>query len=195
MRYRRVLVLAVVAAALLAGCGVSSQRQAQRLSARGVPFGLLSPAPSAAHGHKAPVTEAVILYLLDKHHLVAVGRQLPVPANLNARLQALAAAPTPGEAATGLASAVGASGSAPTGVVKGSRVVIDLTADFEHLAAQAQVEALAQLVYTATAIPGINAVRFEVDGHIVAVPRANNTATSAPVTRSDYRSLAPLPSF
>lgn len=184
--------LAAVAVLLLGGCGISAQSHAQRLSSRHVPFGLLSPAPGTGGKHGQPATEAVILYMLDKSgHLVAVGRQLPVPASLDARLQALAAAPTPGEAAAGLASAVSVPGSSPTGVRAGSRVIINLTPGFEHLATRVQVDALAQLVYTATAIPGVGAVSFRVNDHVVAVPRANNTATSSPVTRADYRPLAP----
>lgn len=193
MRFgRRRSLLVGLLVVLLAGCGISSQSHAQRLSARQVPFGLLSPAPGVGGKHGKPATEAVILFLLDKSgHLVAVGRQLPVPATLNARLQALAAAPTPGEAAAGLSSAVSVSGSSPTGVVAGGRVVINLTPGFEHLNTRVQVDALAQLVYTATAIPYIGAVSFRVKGKVVAVPRANNTATSSPVTRADYRALAP----
>jgi spore germination protein GerM len=51
--------------------------------------------------------------------------------------------------------------------------------------------AIAQLVYTATAIPGVNRVRFEVGGKTTEVPRGDGTLTSKPVHRADYGLAVP----
>jgi spore germination protein GerM len=50
--------------------------------------------------------------------------------------------------------------------------------------------AIAQMVYTATAIPGVERVRFEVDGEPAEVPRGDGTLTNKPVGRSDYPNVA-----
>lgn len=186
-----------VAAALclglgLAGCGIGSQSHAESLPASEVPFDLLSPAPAGAGASRAPAAEAVILYFLKGGRLVAVARELPAPAAVDARLSALAAGPTTAEAAEGLSSAVSAPGSAPTGIISFGQMTINLTRSFEQLGTRNQVEALAQLVYTATAVPGIATVAFRIGDKPVAVPRDDNSTTDGPVRRQDYRSLAPL---
>jgi spore germination protein GerM len=193
---RRVLALAAVAALLVAasalgGCGVGTQAEAQRLPKSQVPFDLLSPGQTTRSRNGFPQT--VVLFLLGKGHLVAVTRQVPAPATFDARLSVLAAGPTKTEAAHGLSSAVSGQGSVPTGTVKGNHATIKLAADFEQLNTQNQVEALAQLVYTATAIPGVAIVSFVIGSTVVAVPRGDNTTSAVPVTRADYKILAPLP--
>lgn len=194
---RRIRPVVVVVAALcavfgLAGCGLGSQSRAEPLPHHEVPFDLLSPAPNSGNPPGAPAAEAVILYFLREGRLVAVARELPAPAAVDARLSALAAGPTTVEAAEGLSSAVSAPGSAPTGLISFNQMTINLTPSFEQLATKEQVEALAQLVYTATAIPGITAVTFRINDKPVAVPKEDNSTTEGPVTRQDYRSLAPL---
>lgn len=192
-RLRVALTTAVLVGVVgLAGCGMGSQSSAVAIPSAQVPFDLLSPAPNGGGGSRAPTAEAVILYFLKAGRLVAVARELPAPAAVDARLSALAAGPTTAEAAEGLSSAVSAPGSAPTGLITFNQMTVNLTPSFEQLATRDQVEALAQLVYTATAIPGITAVAFRIDDKPVAVPRDDNSTTAGPVTRLDYRTLAPL---
>jgi hypothetical protein len=175
---RSATVLAAALVVALTGCGVGAQHQASPLPVSQVPFGLLSPAPGNPPAQGAPAAEAVILYLLKGGHLVAVARELPAPAALNARLAALAAGPTANEAADGLASAVSAPGSAPTGTVSDDHVTVNLASGFAELHTAAQVYALAQLVYTATAIPGVDTVGFRIDNKPVAVPRRSPGPTT-----------------
>jgi spore germination protein GerM len=47
------------------------------------------------------------------------------------------------------------------------------------------------MVYTATAIAGVDGVRFEVAGEPAEVPRGDGTLTGRPVDRSDYQLDAP----
>ena len=51
--------------------------------------------------------------------------------------------------------------------------------------------AVAQLVYTATALPGVSKVQLRIDGDVVELPRGDGTLTKQPVGRSDYSTLAP----
>lgn len=57
-----------------------------------------------------------------------------------------------------------------------------------------QAQALAQIVYTATAIPGISYVRFSIDGKQVAVPLEDKTSSpGARLSRDDFPALRPEP--
>lgn len=183
--------LLLVAALGLAGCGIGGQSSAQRIPQGGVPFDLLAPAPLDS-GSDAPTAEAVILYFLQSGRLVAVARELPAPASVNARLAALAAGPTRNEAASGLSSAVSALGASPSGTIDFDELILNLTPSFQQLSTSDQVEALAQLVYTATAIPGITSVSFRIHNKPVAVPRQDNRTTRGSLTRSDYGRFAPV---
>jgi Sporulation and spore germination len=191
---RRVLVAALTLSLLLLiyvpGCGIGTQAEPKRLSTSQVPFSLLAPVHSAGHAGQ-PATVAVILYLLRRGHLVAVARELPAPASFDARLRALVAGPTTEEAGRDLSSVVSAPGLSFTGSLLASLAVINLPEVFLQLAADDQIDALAQLVYTATAIPDINWVSFRVNAQHVTVPRPDSSTTAAPVTRADYQALAP----
>jgi spore germination protein GerM len=54
-----------------------------------------------------------------------------------------------------------------------------------------QALGIAQFVYTATEIPGVERVRFRVGGQPAEVPRGDGTLSSRAVDRSDYPSVAP----
>jgi hypothetical protein len=172
---------ALLVTVAITGCGLGAQGTATRLPAADVPFGLLSPTLNGQTVVPSAATQTVVLYLLRDQRLVPVTREV----------LALATGPTPTEAAGGLTSAVSDQAPAPTGRVQADQATITLPTDFEQLTTEDQIEALAQLVYTATALPGVGVVSFVIDGARVPVPRADNTTSSRPVSRADYRSLAP----
>jgi hypothetical protein len=71
-----------------------------------------------------------------------------------------------------------------------------LTVDLANLTIEGpgQAQALAQIVFTATEIPGIMYVRFAIDGKPVAVPLdENNTTAGARLTRDDFAKLSDPP--
>jgi spore germination protein GerM len=55
-----------------------------------------------------------------------------------------------------------------------------------------QLIALAEIVYTATARPGVGQVSFTLEGEPIEIPRGDGSLTSDAVTRGDYRELAPF---
>ena len=52
-----------------------------------------------------------------------------------------------------------------------------------------QILALAQVVYTATELPSVDRVLFQIDGENVEVPNGNGKLTSSPLGRLSYRDL------
>jgi spore germination protein GerM len=67
---------------------------------------------------------------------------------------------------------------------------VDLTGPFDQLVGQAQIQAVAQFVFTATAQPGVRGVTFELDGQVVEVPIAGGAQVPI-ATRDQFASLAP----
>ena len=68
----------------------------------------------------------------------------------------------------------------------GQILVLDLTSEISELTGQGLTQALAQIVYTATEIEGIEAVQLKVNGEDVAWPRPNGDTTTDPLRIYDY---------
>lgn len=191
MRSRGRLVAALAVAALTAtGCGLPAH-QVTRLDPDSVPFGLLNTAPPSvpAQGRGPQAT----VYLVDGGRLVTVARRV-VGENVPAEAaRALMEGPTTAESARGLTTDV----PTPTHLISldltGSVATVDLSSEFGDLGGSDQVLAVAQFVYTLTASPYIDAVRFAIDGKPIEVPDASGSLSAQPRTRSDYRTLAPRP--
>ena len=66
-------------------------------------------------------------------------------------------------------------------------------AAFVEVGGQEQILAVAQVVLTATAVPGVERVRFLLEGEAVEVPRADGTLTSDSLQAADYQGLLRLP--
>jgi len=74
--------------------------------------------------------------------------------------------------------------------VDGGVAVINLSEAFAEISGSDQLIAIAQLVLTATARPGVGQVAFTLGGTPIEVPRGDGSLTSGVVTRDGYRSLA-----
>lgn len=177
---------------LSVGCSPSAQDQARVVSDDQVPFGLLEPADRAPPPRQDDRTVTTTIFLVDNPGmLVAVPR--PV-ARLNDRslLEQLAAEPNEAELARGLRSLLSSDGDRPLVLDVDRRrgvATIDLDQTFVHLDGEEQLLALAQLVLTFTAQPGVGQVAFTLEGAPIDIPRADGTTTGDPVTRDDFVAL------
>ena len=180
------------ALALLAGCGVPIDTGPKALARSGVPFGLLrpsSPTTTTTVAATPPVTVSVAIYLLAANgKLSAVAREVPVPAPLITILGALVDGPTNAEATAGLQSAVPPQTQVLAASAAGGVATVDLGGTFAQLVGPSEIEAVAQIVFTATALPGVTGVTFELNGQQVAVP----TATGAEVPIANRAQFAPF---
>lgn len=68
----------------------------------------------------------------------------------------------------------------------GQILILDLTNEIAELTGQSLSQAIAQLVYTATEIAGIEAVQLKINGEEVAWPKPNGDTTSDPLRIYDY---------
>ncbi|MDA8267816.1 MAG: GerMN domain-containing protein [Actinomycetota bacterium] len=186
--------------ALVAGCGVPIGTHPSPITHAAVPFSLLDPAassgPPGGATTIAPYTSQRLtlqIYLVaPTSRLVAVDRVVPSPSDLVSILQALIAGPNSTEAATGLQGQI----PAQTKVLGGTQIVnnvatVDLSAAFGQLAGQAQIQAIAQIVFTITGdLSGVTGVTFEIAGQPASVPQPDGALVNV-ATRAQYAALAP----
>lgn len=195
-RWRLAAVALAAAGALAAGCGVPVDSGPKALARSGVPFGLLDPSTvptTTTPPSPTPVTVTVQIYLLDPAgRLVAVDRQVPVPAPLTAVLAALVDGPTNTEAAGGLQSSIPPQMQVVSATVAGGLATVDLAGTIGQLVGQAEINAVAQIVFTATALASVTGVSFDFNGQPVSVPTA--TGAEVPIaSRAQFASMAPSP--
>jgi hypothetical protein len=185
-------VAAIVFAAVVAlgACGVPVDKSPRLLSDSKVPFGLLDPATTTTTSPAdAPAT--VEVFMLGPSDRL-VGKDRPVSAaTLPAAIGALLNGPSTGESAAGFFTFVNpqtkliGAGVSPDGVA-----TVNLSQEFGTGNASEQVLAVAQVVYTATGVPGVQSVLFELEGKPIDVPTEDGTLTQGQaVTRTDYAGL------
>jgi len=186
----------LAAGAAASGCGVPVDSGPTALASRGVPFGLLDPSTvptTTTAPSPAPVTVTVQIYLLDPAaQLVAVPRNVAVPAPLAAALAALIDGPTNGEAAAGLQSAIPPQTQVVSASVSGGLATVDLAGTIGQLVGQAEINAVAQMVFTATDLPTVTGVSFDFNGQPVSVPTASGAEVPI-ASRAQFASMAPTP--
>jgi hypothetical protein len=185
---------ALVALAALAtgACGVPTDDRPRPIAAGDVPFRLLDrPTATTTTSTPGSLGAVVDIYLVSGDRVFPVPRALPAPLTVHGAIGALLDGPTRNEAAFGLRSALGAQVTLLSTLVAQHTVRLDLGASFETIQGQEQVLAVAQLVYTITAVPGITAVTFTLDGRPVEVPTGDGTLRAGALTRDDFAGVGP----
>lgn len=180
---------ALVVVVALGACGIPADSQPQALARKDIPFDLLAPSTTVATPGTPGVRVPINVYLVGITGLVPVTRGVRAPATLPEALSALLAGPTDAEVADGLRTAVSAQTSVSAGTVGFGVGTIDLGGAFGQVGGQEQILAVAQLVFTATSVPGIVKVQFTLGGRPVEVPAGDGTLTQGPLGRSDFPSL------
>lgn len=182
------LAVVVAAAALATGCGVQADPSPRAIPRDEVPFGLLTASPSEDTGSR-PASRAHQVFFVHDTRLEGVSRALALT-SVTDLIGALLAGPSSSDVAAGLRTAVPA-GTALRGATRdGSTVTLDLSDALLQVRGQEQTLAIAQIVFTSTAAPGVRFVRLRLDGQPLQVPRGDGTLSDT-VSRGDYRVLAP----
>lgn len=169
-------------ALLLTACRVPSQGRPERIEN--------GPITGSAPTTTPPGTKSVQVFFLRGERLELVTRAVPRVTVADA-LVPLFAGPTPDEARSGLRTALTPQ---PVPAVDGpaaesATVVIHVTAGFATVAGTNQLLGVAQVVWTATGVPGVQRVRFVLGGEPIEVP-TDRGLTGEPVSRGEYRSVS-----
>jgi hypothetical protein len=187
---RVVVLLTAVVALALAGCGVASQDSAEKTDPREVPFGLLDRNRGAEVGDRSGDRDAVV-FLTKDDRLVRTVRSLPPPVTLDALLESLKQGPSSAELSDGVRSAVPDDNTFESAELSGGTALVDLGKPFTAASTEEQVLALAQIVFTLTARPGVGQVQFTIEDAAIEIPVGDGSVTSQPVSRDNYLTLAP----
>ena len=195
-RARRRAVAAVGVATVvivLAGCGVPVDKQPAALSRHGIPFGLLDPTAPSTTATTSPIEVPVQIFLVDPtDHLVPVARDVPVSApDLYTVLGALVAGPTDAEAEAGLQTSLPAQTTVIDATITAGIATVNLGGTFGQLVGPAQIQAVAQVVFTASGLPGVTGVTFELSGEAVEVPVPSGVEVPM-ATTAQFAALAPV---
>lgn len=187
---RRWLAVAAVAA-VAAGCGVRLDDAPRDLAADTVPFGLLDEATTTTTSEPQPFPrfQPTSVYLVNGDgFLEEVTRQLPGEPTAERAVGALLSQPSELELRAGLGTAISSSTElrSPIRGPDDGLVTIDLSSEISDVSPERVRLALAQIVFTATAVPGVDKVLFQVDGEARQVPNAAGD-TAEPLTPNDYR--------
>lgn len=182
--WRAVLAL-VMTITGLAGCGIPADEHPETL-----PGGVVSPAVPSPVTSEQPVTQArtVAIYFVSGGRATPVERTTAEP-DVTVVVALLLAGPTSAEVAAGFRTAVAPGTRLRSASVQGGTVSLDLTNAFVEVGGQEQILAVAQLVLTATVVPGVERVSIALDGQVVEVPRADGTLAAGPLSAEDYRGL------
>jgi spore germination protein GerM len=185
---RRRLTTALLSLGVLAaGCGVDPQSAPSELD--------VSPLPRAtADDTGGTAGSELVLWFLDGGRLVPVERPAAEQDPATA-LALLAEGPTAEEAAAGLSTAISRQ---PLVVVDREDVdalegvlAVEVTPAFTGVSGADQLAEVAQVVWTATEFPDVDAVAFTTEDGPLEVPTDSGLG-DRPVGRDDYASLAPV---
>ena len=184
--------LAVLLAVLLEGCGVPLDNKPEE-----IPDQPQSPDVEAPPGTASPMTVpgeqavTVQLFFVRGDRLAPVAREIPGPVSLASVLNQILAGPAAHEKGSGIRSAISPLTRIRRALLHDGVATVDLSAPFGDVQGEEQIAALAQIVFSCTALPGVERVRFHLEGRPVEVPTGDGHLTLRPLTRADFLALAP----
>ncbi|MGY1848730.1 MULTISPECIES: GerMN domain-containing protein [unclassified Blastococcus] len=187
-RLRRVSAAGTLGAVLAAtACGVPTGGDPSTIAASDVPYGLAAPAapPSAAPSSVPGQTGWAYLVGPDES-LVPRARDAgtgSLDERLGALLDALTAGPTEDERAEQVSTALPSGVTLAVAGIDGTTATIDISGTAPLSSSR---RAVAQIVLTATSLPGIEAVLLTSDGEPVEAPLPSGALTDAPLLPADY---------
>ncbi|MGH9212673.1 MAG: GerMN domain-containing protein [Acidimicrobiales bacterium] len=196
-------VLATALALVLTGCGVSTNDEPQAIPRENVPADLLD-ADVGRQGDDLEVEgtdaeQVQVWFLVEDDEITQlheVNRRVPWPAQAARRLDLLIgprSGPTDEEREAGISTAIPPDArltALPT--QDGPVLEVSLSNDFYVRGGNNFIKAVAQLVFTAADIPGVEAVRFISEtGEEIPVLDGDGESQDEPVTPDDYANLDP----
>lgn len=191
---RRLATMGVCLACGLAlwGCGVPDDGAPRTIMESALPDEITDP-PTTTSTTADVATSVIEMFLLDDDRLAAVPREVSRPVEATTVLEQLLVGPSEEERAGGLTTQLSSGWELRSVDLAGRTLVIDLGSDtIEVLEGQTQRQAIAQIVFSATALAGVDDVLIQIGGNPRPLPTDDGEANGAtPVDRDDYRSLEP----
>ena len=190
----RLLAGTALTAALVTACGVPTGGDPTTIAASDVPYGLAAPSPTprAAPSGNPQVEPSRIFLVDDDDALVARPRDTDASSRrerLEYLLTTLAEGPTGTERDEQLSTALPPEVRLTLADLSDGTATIDIDGPAEAPSGWASRRAVAQIVLTATSVPGVDAVHLTLAGEPVEAPLPSGELTSEPLTAADYAAL------
>jgi hypothetical protein len=187
---RNAPVLLVVSLALVA-CGDKSNDATSTTTTRPPAATTSAPSTTSTTGAPAERTE-VRAYFIRGEVVGPIARQVAGDATAAGAIDGLVAGPTPAERDIGFSTAIPA-GTARHGLtVENGTATVDLSPEFASGGGSASMRArVAQVVFTLTQFPSIDAVAFKIDGQALTVLGGEGLLLQTPQRRTDWEDLSP----
>lgn len=184
---RRVLGALVVLVAV--ACGVPEDDRPQELSADEVPFGLLTTAPTTTTTPvDLPPERQAELYFVDGDGDIAPVEREVADRSAETVIETLLATESSG-LPTPFSSSIPPDTTLLDIFTEDDVLTVDLSEQFDDIEGERQIAAVAQIVFTATGLEGIDEVAFRVEGEDRDVNNEDGATQDGPVSRNDYRDL------
>ncbi len=185
-------------ALVLAGCGVPTGGAPSAIAPTDVPYGLASPSPTPTptSSPQANADTSRVHWLTAGDTLVPRMREVSGTTRrerLSVLLEQLAAGPTRDERDEQLSSALPPEARLSVTELEGDKATIDLDAFAQAPSGVSGRRAVAQIVLTATSVPGVRSVLLELAGEPIEAPLPAGELTAGPLTAQDYASLVAPP--
>jgi hypothetical protein len=182
--------MALASAALVAACGVPTGGPPTTIAASDVPYGLASTGAPATAPSSEPRQERAWIYLIGPDDaLVPRGRDVgtgPLDARLTELLVELATGPTADERDSRLSTALPPDVQLVLAGIEDGTATIDFSGDVEAPSGRQGRQAVAQVVLSATTLPGVDSVLLTRDGDPVEAPLPSGELTDEPLMPADY---------
>ena len=177
-----------------AACGVPTGGDPDPIAASDVPYGLAEPVPSTSAAPSAPaeLDEPRVYLLAEDGALVPQGRSLTggeLRDRLDELLDDLAAGPTADELTDRLSTALRPETTLTVEELSGGTATIDLGGAADAPSGQESRRAVAQIVLTATSLPGVDSLLLTRAGQRVDAPLPSGELTARPLLAEDYLPL------
>ncbi|QLQ35651.1 GerMN domain-containing protein [Micromonospora robiginosa] len=183
----RRLLPALLAAVLLAGCGVPVDDEPRLV--REPPGRFPTPAGTSTADPDGRVGEP-FCFVRDEG-LAVVNRRVDGLPGVDAHLQHLLAGPDSAERRSGLATALPGTVVVAGATLTGGVATVDVRQAGQEAGRNDEVLAFGQIVCSLTQRPDVDSVAFRRDGQPLEVPRADGSVSALPLTAADYRPLMP----
>lgn len=173
----RRLVAVIVALAATAGCGIRPDAEPRAIDAEPV----IDPA-----GTGSAATGAERIYLVspgEQRLLRSVSRTATSAENL---IQTLLEGPNEAEIDDQWSTQIPAATELLSIDQQGSTLFLDFSSDLTSLPASVQPQALAQIVYTAAEVDGVEVVQITIDGETRPLPKGNGQPTTSGLRIYDF---------
>lgn len=185
MRRHRFALLVVTAGVLMGACGIAEDDSPRDVpTAQQQQLGILTDRSAGAARGTGRIYLLAPTEVGQTPVLQAVARDVQgTPSDL---LEALLSGPNAAEIGRQFRSAVPAGTTLLSDKLQGGVLVVDLSAEFLQSTGSDVVDALAQIVFTASEADTVRSVRVLVDGQAQQWPTGNGELQAAPLTVYDY---------